>query len=417
MEASTQSDARERDHDVRAMNGTKQVGQVPSREDAIVVGALTEHAPALLRTALRHSLCADDAQDAYQRALEILLRRAGSLDPERAIRWLHVVIKHEAMAVRQSRQELVDTAVLDLVEEASSNAASPEERAIGWEHTTRAAEALKRLKPQERKALWLKAAGLSYAEIAARESWTYTKVNRCLAEGRKSFLERYTGIESGVECERWAPVLSALVDGEATPSELAEVRPHLRNCQACQATVRELHTANSSVAAVIPIGVVGAGAASPLNPGNFCRVWDAVWSTVGERSTAVAFKAQMAADSLGASKVAAVAATTVAVVSGGAAVVETTHGGTEPKKLSQPASSVSTASQLQPTSSRVRRITAARVGRGSHLPEFKLSIPVADSEQIGAEFGPEQSASAPPSVRPPSSTQPSHAQNGTEFDP
>jgi hypothetical protein len=57
----------------------------------------------------------------------------------------------------------------------------------------------------------------------------HTKVNRCLAVGRKSFLQRYAGIESGAECERWAAVLSAMVDGEASAADLVDVRPHLRN--------------------------------------------------------------------------------------------------------------------------------------------------------------------------------------------
>jgi RNA polymerase sigma factor (sigma-70 family) len=40
------------------------------------------------------------------------------------------------------------------------------------------------LKPAERTAISLKAAGFSYAEIAERQGWTLTKVNRSLAEGR-----------------------------------------------------------------------------------------------------------------------------------------------------------------------------------------------------------------------------------------
>ena len=52
------------------------------RDDALVVETVTRHAAALLRTARRHSLCLDDAHDAYQRALEIFLRRAGHLPPE-----------------------------------------------------------------------------------------------------------------------------------------------------------------------------------------------------------------------------------------------------------------------------------------------------------------------------------------------
>ena len=36
--------------------------------------------------------------------------------------------------------------------------------------------------------------GYSYAEIQELTGWTYTKVNRCMAEGRKSFLENFARI-------------------------------------------------------------------------------------------------------------------------------------------------------------------------------------------------------------------------------
>jgi hypothetical protein len=39
-------------------------------------------------------------------------------------------------------------------------------------------------------------------------------VNRCLTEGRRAFLERVAGIEGGIECERLAPLVSLLADGE-----------------------------------------------------------------------------------------------------------------------------------------------------------------------------------------------------------
>jgi hypothetical protein len=45
----------------------------------------------LLRIARQWSLCSDDAQDAFQRALEIYLRRAESLDSETELAWLKVV--------------------------------------------------------------------------------------------------------------------------------------------------------------------------------------------------------------------------------------------------------------------------------------------------------------------------------------
>ena len=84
-----------------------------ARAEDLVLTTITHHADALLRTARRHSLCADDASDAYQRGLEIFLRNAARIEPERAVQWLHVVIKHEAFAVRQSRQKHVSTEDFD----------------------------------------------------------------------------------------------------------------------------------------------------------------------------------------------------------------------------------------------------------------------------------------------------------------
>ena len=64
---------------------------------------VARHGPALLRIANQFSLCHDDALDAYQRALEIYLRRLGTVDPATEGAWLRVVVKHEAMAIRNAR--------------------------------------------------------------------------------------------------------------------------------------------------------------------------------------------------------------------------------------------------------------------------------------------------------------------------
>jgi len=99
------------------------------------------------------------------------------------------------------------------------------------------------LKPDEARALMLKAEGLTYHEIGERCGWTYTKVNRAITEGRRRFMEVYRAIETGDACERFAPVLAALAGGTATSAEIVEIRPHLRHCMACRATMRELHIA------------------------------------------------------------------------------------------------------------------------------------------------------------------------------
>ena len=68
-----------------------EAGGLDGRDDDLVVETVRRHASALLRTARRHSLCLDDAHDAYQRALEIFLRRASTLRRESVVPWLHTV--------------------------------------------------------------------------------------------------------------------------------------------------------------------------------------------------------------------------------------------------------------------------------------------------------------------------------------
>lgn len=161
------------------------------------------HDAALRRTARRHSLCADDAEDAYQRALEILLTKAPECEPRRLAAWMHTVTRHEALAVRRARERLLGGRLARRdgdppdPDSLPSDRLGPAERVERRERVEMSAEALAVLKPQERRALALKAEGYSYAEIQAITGWTYTKINRCMAEGRKRFLELFAAIESG----------------------------------------------------------------------------------------------------------------------------------------------------------------------------------------------------------------------------
>ena len=74
------------------------------------VETYARHEQTLRRQARRYSLCADDADDALQRALEILLRKAPTTDPRELIRWTQTVVKHEALAVRRDRERLLSGA-------------------------------------------------------------------------------------------------------------------------------------------------------------------------------------------------------------------------------------------------------------------------------------------------------------------
>ncbi len=156
------------------------------RRDAVAL--LASHRAALLRRARRLSLCADDADDALQRAVEILLTRSHLVDRERIVPWMLTVVGREALAVRRRRMRDLGSEPVgdapDPIAFAPSEEPGPLERLEQRERVRRAARLLRRLKPQERRALALQAEGYSYAEIQQITGWTYTKVNRCLAEGR-----------------------------------------------------------------------------------------------------------------------------------------------------------------------------------------------------------------------------------------
>lgn len=306
---------------------TRSPGKAPRipAED-LVVEVVGRHAEGLLRLARRHSLCASDAEDAYQRGLEIFLRHSSRLDPERATSWLRTVIKHEAMAVRRSRQRDLAPAEYDFDTVEAVGSASPEDRVASFERVARSAEALGTLKPQEVRALWLRAQGNSYEEIQEQTGWTRTKVNRCLYEGRKAFLRRYAGIEAGDECRRWEPALSALVDGEATQEELVALRPHLRSCQACRAQVREMHRSTRSVAAVLPVGLAAAAGSGEAEAAAHAalRAWEALTAWMFERGALAIARTQAFFELLVASagKGTAVVAAGAAIASGSAVVIQ-----------------------------------------------------------------------------------------------
>ncbi|HEX4668710.1 MAG TPA: sigma-70 family RNA polymerase sigma factor [Solirubrobacterales bacterium] len=234
------------------------------------------HEQALRRTARRYSLCADDADDALQRALEILLVKAPSDDPRELIRWTQTVVKHEALAVRRDRERILSgpAAVAtepgreDWVAMIPAAADGPPERAERHEAIARSREALQALKPQELRALSLLAEGYSYREIGEITGFSQTKINRCLAEGRERFRRLLSRSQDGSRCEEMGPLLSAFCDGEAGGEDAAALREHLRACGGCRATLRAYRAAPGAAAALAP--------ALPLGRSLFDRAHDAL---------------------------------------------------------------------------------------------------------------------------------------------
>ncbi len=281
---------------------------------------------ALRRTARRFSLCEDDADDALQRGFEILLCKAPSADPRELLKWMQTVVKREAMALRHDRERmLVSPALANAAEEdwislVPSAAAGPEERAERRETVARSREALQALKPQELRALTLLAEGYSYAEIGEITSWSHTKINRCLAEGRERFRRLVSRSEDGSRCAEMRSLISAFCDGEAGSEEAAVVREHLRVCAHCRATVRAYRAAPAAAAALAPV--------LPLHRSVLEQAHDAVHGLAGRfgggKADAVAQVAGGGgAGGMGVTAVAKVAAICIGTAGGAAACVAT----------------------------------------------------------------------------------------------
>ncbi len=305
--------------------------------ERLLLEVVQRHADELLRVARANSLCADDAHDAYQRSLEQFVRSGRRLERATAHKWLFVVLRNEARTIRAARAATETFEPVDAERLVERHEPSPEERALDADAMDRGALALRALKPQEVRALWLRADGRSYAEIQAATGWTYTKVNRNLREGRRAFLRRCAELEAGAACAPWSAGLAALAAGEAGAAELVGLRPHLRRCPACRATLRGLHASSASMAGVLPPGLVGIALAGQTAPEQgwadrahalvtgatswLGRAGEALLAPVHERAVAGAASWQAALEAASSGKVAAVAASTVALAGGGVAAV------------------------------------------------------------------------------------------------
>jgi RNA polymerase sigma factor (sigma-70 family) len=274
---------------------------------------LQRHGAAIMATARRFAATPEDAEDAYQRGVEILLTKAPTTAEEELVPWLRTVVKHEAWAMRRQRDRAAPVADDGQVPEPPSEVALTHDQAERLDRLRLGAEAMRQLKPQEVRALLLRAEGHSYKQIQEITGWTYTKVNRCLTEGRRAFLDRVAGIEAGGECERLSPLLSKLVDGEATADDLTALRPHIRTCLSCRAALREYRAAPATAAALVPAAVLAAPDRSPLldAPARLLETL-ASWTQ----------KAHATVEMASAQKVAAVAASTAVLAGGGAATMK-----------------------------------------------------------------------------------------------
>ncbi len=352
---------------------------------AAAVELATSGAGPFRRTARRYSICAADADDAYQRSLEILLTKAPTADRSELRPWLHTVIKHEALALRRQRERTVAPEDPGTDEPIASTARDPEETAGDRERLRHTAEALGTLKPSEVQCMVLKALGYSYDEISQRTGFSWTKVNRSLTEGRRRFLECFGEISNGGRCERFLPLLSAVCDGHASDQDERTTRAHLSSCAGCRAALRAYRSGPARLAELLPPAAV-----LPVleRASAWSRFTDWLSSGGGERAGALGAKLQQGAEMAGAQKAAAVVASTAALAGGGAAVHEQVRAVPERE---QPARAEQQVEQERPTP--VAELPAAEPAPAPAEPQQPEPQQVprqTAAETAAGEFGPER---------------------------
>lgn len=209
---------------------------------------------ALLRSARRYTRDPDDAMDAYQRSLELLMRYGDGVDPERVLPWMHVVIKREAVRVREARgnHAPLDVDLADARQVRRGGSDHTDEQLHRIDLAQRAGEALSTLKEAEAQALCARAQGLSYEEISEVYGWSYTKVNRAVTEGRRAFVEHYLALEQGSLCEHTATHLESYLDGSLRTRDRVRMQAHLQRCAGCRAVLHAERSAERSLAALLP---------------------------------------------------------------------------------------------------------------------------------------------------------------------
>ena len=370
--------------------------------DAAALRLLARHGAQILATARRYAATPEDAEDAYQRGIEILLTKAPSTREEELIPWLRTVVKHEAFALRRQRERHSPVTDDGELRDRPATGAVTHEQAEQLERLRQGAEALRHLKPHEVRALVLKAEGFSYREICALTGWSYTKVNRLLTEGRRAFLRRVSGIQRGAECERYEPLLSALADGEASAADLALLRPHMRTCLSCRAALREFRAAPRRVASVLPPAFVLAAA----DGGPLRQLAESLSGAVQHKSAAFAERMQAAAELATGQKLAAVAASAAALAGGGTALDELANHRGPPRPAAVEAQAEQPAHE--PVSAPTPVVETAPVAEPPPAAsEPEPAPPAPPPDPVAAEFAPDGGSAAPAAPAPAPAPSPS----------
>ncbi len=322
-------------------------------------------APGLIRFAARYTRSLHDAEDAYQRAMEIALTRAPVTEQRRFMAWLHTVLRNEALAVAKARRREGPGVGAD-VPEAYENSL---EEAVGidalaeWRERYRSIQdGLAGLTDAQRICLMLQSAGASYERIHEITGYSLRKVERSVLEGRARLAAWEVRLASGEACERLDPLIGRVAAGQATAKETRTVSRHVRHCGHCRAVLRDRRESNEWLAGLVPVALLaGQAFAGAPDPTPVIAWWERV---SGGATVRMGTMVQMAMD-LPSSALAKVGAGTAAIAVAGAAGAPIVADAVRPGAPEAPTAAITRPAPASPSSpvtrdpDEARRVTAA----------------------------------------------------------
>ncbi len=237
-------------------------------------------APGLIRFASRYARSIQDAEDAYQRAMEIALTRAPVVEPHRFMAWLHTVLRNEALAVARGRRREGPGAEADVAEswgEVLESRGSTDATAEWRERYRVVQDGLAGLSQAQRTCLMLQAAGVSYERIGEITGFSLRKVERSVLEGRRNLVAWEVRLATGEACTLLDDAIGLVARGAASSRDRRRVGRHIRHCGPCRATLRNRRENEGWMASLVPVGLVaGQVAMGAPDPSPALAWWDRV---------------------------------------------------------------------------------------------------------------------------------------------
>lgn len=315
-------------------------------------------APGLIRFASRYTSSLHDAEDAYQRSMEIALTSAPVTEPRRFMAWLHAVLRNEALALARARRREAPGAEADLADAVAGGVEDglPLHALAEWRERYRSIQdGLAGLTDAQRICLILQSAGASYERIRQITGYSLRKVERSVLEGRASLRSWEVRLQTGEVCERLHPAIDRVALGHASAGERRSVARHVRHCGPCRALLRDRRESNEWLGALAPVALF-AGESFLRTPDPTPAI--AWWERIATGATVRAGTAIQMAMELPGAALAKVGAGTAAVVIAGAAGIPLVTDAVHPAPTA-PAAAVRAASAP------MRVLAAPAVGRGN----------------------------------------------------